>query len=352
MDDDIIVQPDALDAWGNDVQRLATAVDSSTYDDAIRSFLTADSDFSRWGITNQTLRADSVVDASHLLAHAAESFAADITSLDRRFETKGPAQTAITQSQFNAMVTGWEHSTGIESSWSLPKTPTGEPSQEWFVDELFIPDGDDLRSPTWWVGVGVTTAQTTYEQVEEAMVVDVAGHTRANGTVVNPYQRWQPGTATTMNRATSASRWATLARSRAVRIGGPAATVALAGVGQFMGDMDNPELTSTEIGVRTTMAAGFEGGGAVAGAWGGAQAGAAAGALIGSIVPGAGTAVGGVIGGIIGGVAGGIVGAEAGDWVHGHLAPVWSGAADTLDAIGNGLSDVAGEIGDMFGGVF
>lgn len=369
MPEEVIVEPDRLGGYAADVRRKLSQVDLDAYSRAINVYLTADNDFSTWGVADLTSPAAQSMDDVERLNRAAEAFVRAMALLDGTYRFGGAARTNMSQTTFQDMVQDWEamevEAVAVQAVPPPARPVLGrvEPGGEHWGDEMFLPDGDDLRNPLWWSD-GVTTGVSTGARlVDERLLVDVAGHSRntpsGRVTTVRAHQRWQPGTASAMNRVGSASKWAKAVRSPVVLVGGRVAPFALAGADQFLDDMDDPTLTDTEVAVRTSGAVLVEGGTAAVGAWAGAKGGAVLGAAIGSFIPGVGTAIGGVVGGIIGGVAGGIVGGELGDWAHGKADHFWEASAGFVDDIGDGLSDVADDVGghiddvgDFFGELF
>ena len=140
-----------------------------------------------------------------------------------------------------------------------------------------------------------------------------SGYTRANGTVVQPYVRYQPGYAGRLNPVVSANTANSKWLGRAGKFG-TAGGFVIPGVVQAAEDWDRDDLDGADKAGRVATRIGFMGGGAWAGASVGATVGASIGAFFGpadvATVP---------IGGAIGGIVGGIAGSSAGGWVADRL---------------------------------
>lgn len=223
----------------------------------------------------------------------------------------------------------------LDTSWEWPWQEKS--MRSWLTDRT--------TSPSWWTGTVIGSATDTVVQVDKHLIERISGYYRKSGRWVDPYVRWQRGTAGAMNRISSARGWAKAA-PWARRLGFWSAPF-VAGANQLIVEHDDPTLTRGDRIARVGAAVVLDGGGSIAGALAGAAMGSA-------IAPGVGTVVGGAIGGALGGEVGQMVRENFGgviDWSGDQIddAVEWGEEAidDALELGGDAVNAVVGEAGEQ-----
>jgi uncharacterized protein YukE len=286
-------------------------------------------------------------------AQVAESAAADAEAEAARVErwAHAEADRAVTSvERADAACAGALDATGLTGGFGVggPASASGARAVWDFVYEVQVKplnpwhpgynEGESAAvAGSWTTGILFGTAEWTSRYASQNWMRMQPGYWARAPQYVRPHVRSTPSGGTTQVRGyTRGGAWAPAqavpdeaartqwaSRARLFSRAGGAASLLTAGAGQFLDDLDNPNLNGNERAGRVAAQTATVG---VAGA-GGAWAGAAGGAALGTaICPGVGTVIGGVVGGIVGGgLAGGLV-----DKFNDGIVDWAGGAADDL----------------------